>query len=50
MTASQRLHKVEARIDGKWIAIFSSHHRNLVTAAFTAYQKIAPWRVRISRK
>ena len=41
---------VEARIDGKWIAIFSSHHRRLVDNAFAVYRRIAPWKVRIREK
>lgn len=41
---------VEALIDGKWIAIFSSHHRRLVDNAFAVYRRVAPWKVRIRKE
>jgi hypothetical protein len=40
---------VEANIDGKWIAIFTSSHRRLVRRAFAVYRRVAPWPVRISK-
>ena len=42
--------KVEARIDGHWVAIFWSHRLDWVERAFVVYRKIAPWPVRIRRR
>lgn len=39
--------KVEARIDGKWVPIFSSRHQKWVEQAFAVYRRVCPWKVRM---
>jgi hypothetical protein len=46
---SEALIRVEACIDGKWVAIFSSHHQRLVDNAFNVYRRVCPWKVRVKK-